>query len=428
MSRLEIAEHVLGQARFTQALTVTAIGAAVLAPLIVRLSGWAGLAGVLGTLAVLALGALWSLRLELEIRHLPLTMLAFVAWAALSVVWSRYAVEAFCGVIVFIAFGLLGAFIALTRDLSQIVRATGRVLRAVLGVSLAIEFTAGLLIDSPIRALGVHGNLGRLGPLQGLLGTPDLLALTCVLAAVTFVVEHRMGALPRWWALTAVAGAVLLLSMTRSAVGVVLGGIAAFAFFGLAFIDRAPASHRSSRQVAVVIAAGIAVLVGWALRWPLAGALNGVSEALYRLEVWRQVMALYPFQWLLGRGFLGRWRGDVAPYSEIDVPSRSVPDAASAYIDALMQLGIVGFALLVLALVAALTRSWLLASRKRAVVYIWPAVVLTVLAASGVVLSNLLFELGWLLFVICAVKASHQISWRSALGAQNPASGDGVLG
>ncbi len=415
---LEVAEHVLGQARMIQALATVSIGVAVLAPLIVRLSGWAGLAGILAVLVVLAAGSLWSMRLELEVRHVPLTLVAFVAYAALTIVWSRYPGAAALGVAELLAFALLGAYVALTRDISQIVRAFGAVLRLVLMASFVLEMLLGVVLDMPLQALGIHGNLIRLGPVQGLMGRAELMGIVGVLALVTFVVELRMRSLPAWPGLAWIAGAVATVLLSRSATAMALALVAVAAYGALAFIRAASPQRRTSRQVAVVLVAVAGGVVAYAARWPIIGALDGVSEALYRVDVWRQVLASQRLQsqWLEGRGFVGRWNLEVAPYSEVaNVQSRQVVDASSAYIDALVQIGALGFALLLLALAAATGRSWLLASRKRSVVYVWPAVVLAVVVVSGLATSIMLYELGWLLVVVCAVKASHAISWRRAL-------------
>ena len=419
MTRLvETVEHVLGQARFVQALSTVAIGTAVLAPLVVRLSGWAGLAGVLAVLVLLCAGSLWSLRLELEVRYVPVTLATFVVFAALTIAWSRYPAAAFGGVLELVAFSVLGAYVALARDISQIVRAFGAVLRLVLAGSFVIEMLLGVVLDMPLPGLGVHGNLLRLGPVQGLMGRAELLGVVAVLALVTFVVELRMRSLPLLPALGWIAGAVAALLLSRSSMAIALAIVAVAAYGALAFIRAAPAALRTSRQVVVVLAVVAVGVVAYAARWPIVTLLGGTTEALYRLDVWRQVLALQRLQsqWLEGRGFVGRWNLDVAPYSEIaNVQSRQVVDASSAWIDALVQVGVIGFVALLLALAAAAARSWLLASRRRSVVYVWPAVVLAVVIVSGFASSILLYELGWLLVVVCAVKASHQITWRGAL-------------
>ena len=68
---------------------------------------------------------------------------------------------------------------------------------------------------------------------------------------------------------------------------------------------------------------------------------------------------------------------------------------------------------------AALTfvRSWLLASRQRSVVFAWPALILVVLLSTAFAESSILVEFGWLTFVVCCVKASRELSWRTAFAA-----------
>ena len=68
----------------------------------------------------------------------------------------------------------------------------------------------------------------------------------------------------------------------------------------------------------------------------------------------------------------------------------------------------------------AFLRSWLLASNRRSTVYAWPALVLVALLATGMTESFLLTESGWLLLVICAVKGSQGMSWRSRLPEKPP--------
>jgi len=86
-----------------------------------------------------------------------------------------------------------------------------------------------------------------------------------------------------------------------------------------------------------------------------------------------------------------------------------------------LQVGLVGVALFLAVVGLAFVRSWLLAGRRRSVVHTWPALVLVTLIVLSVAESSILTEFGWLLFVICCVKASNELSWRSALSPRPPA-------
>jgi hypothetical protein len=69
----------------------------------------------------------------------------------------------------------------------------------------------------------------------------------------------------------------------------------------------------------------------------------------------------------------------------------------------------------------ALVRAWLLASSRRSPVYLWPALMLVVIAVTSVTESFALVEGGWMLLVVCAVKAARDMSWRDALSRPAPA-------
>ena len=77
------------------------------------------------------------------------------------------------------------------RDTLQTARALGDVLRVLLSVSLAVEVLSGILLDMPFRFLGIQGNIAQLGPIQGIFGTRNLLGFVAVLALITFLIEYR---------------------------------------------------------------------------------------------------------------------------------------------------------------------------------------------------------------------------------------------
>ena len=53
-------------------------------------------------------------------------------------------------------------------------------------------------------------------------------------------------------------------------------------------------------------------------------------------------------------------------------------------------------------------RAWLLASRRRSVVYVWPALMLVAITVTSFAESFVLGEGGWMLLVVCAVKAAQR--------------------
>jgi quinol-cytochrome oxidoreductase complex cytochrome b subunit len=79
------------------------------------------------------------------------------------------------------------------------------------------------------------------------------------------------------------------------------------------------------------------------------------------------------------------------------------------------QVGLVGFLAFIALVGLAFVRSWLLASNKRPVLFVWPALVLVALLTFSAAESAVLVEFGWILLLVCAVKAAQGLSWRSAL-------------
>jgi O-antigen ligase len=119
---------------------------------------------------------------------------------------------------------------------------------------------------------------------------------------------------------------------------------------------------------------------------------------------------------------VGPWRNELAPYLAIRAPGTTIHEsAANTYLDVYFQLGLIGiFAFLVL-IALAFTRSWLLATRQASIVYLWPALTLTVLVSVGFVSSGVLADFGWLLVVVCSVTVARRLSWRNAFERVEPA-------
>src|SRR5690606_20509065 len=100
-------------------------------------------------------------------------------------------------------------------------------------------------------------------------------------------------------------------------------------------------------------------------------------EISYRRALWDRVLRLVGLHPLEGWGWIGHWRPEVQPFPAFAMPGAREPASAfNAYLDVLFQAGLVGAAIFVVLVVLAFTRSWLLAGRRRSIVFVWPALVL----------------------------------------------------
>src|SRR5665213_69484 len=414
---VELGKAIFASPRLSAVLTTCAIGAAVFSFTIRQLIGWPGLIAILSLLVVLAMLSLASQWREIGWRGLlPISLMVFVGWAAASIFWSQYQWTTLASLAYLLAFTLLGIYVSLARDTIQIVRSFGDVFRFALGLSLGLEIFSGLLIDTPIRLLGITGRIAYLGPIQGLFVTRDQLGLVAAIALITFGTELRTRSVRRSIAITSIVLAVIMLLLTQAPLAfgaLVIVIAAAGALFGL---RRVPAHTRRYWQLGVLVVTAAIGIVAWAFRNPIVTVFNAGDVLTYRLHVWQQLVVLTQQHTLQGWGWSGIWPEHVFPFDSLTNLGARIPDSAlNAYLDTWFQLGIVGFGIFLGFLGLTFTRSWLLASARHSVVFMWPALVLVVLLIGSLAESSILVEFGWLTLVVCSVKAARELSWRSAL-------------
>ncbi|ANJ28952.1 O-antigen ligase family protein [Agromyces aureus] len=410
-----------GSARFAQALSLTAIGVGLATHLIRSLIGWPGLLAMIAGLLVLcgvSLVARW--RAVEWYGILPLTILVFVGWCAASVLWSTTPATSALRVTYLVGFAFIGVYVALMRDTIQIVRAFGEVTRALLGVSLALEVFSGILLDLPISFLGINGDITNLGPIQGIFGSRNLLGFIAVVALLTFIVEWRTHLVTRTVAIASLTLASVCVVFSGSPTAWIALAVALVALAAIYGLRRAAPATRWRWQIALLVAAIAVLITAWLVRIRIIELLDARAEFDVRLDLWREAsryLALNPLQ---GWGWVGAWP-DSSPYLWIEAATgRQHSSALSAYVDVYFQVGVIGVLLFAALIGVALVRAWLLATGRRSVVYLWPALMLVTIAVTSFAESFAITEGGWMLLVVCAVKAARDMSWRDALAANRP--------
>jgi exopolysaccharide production protein ExoQ len=180
-------------------------------------------------------------------------------------------------------------------------------------------------------------------------------------------------------------------------------------------LRKAPAGTRRTLQWSLAGLTAVVLFSTYLARMRVLALLNAGSEFEYRYLLWFQAWTLAPIRGMEGWGWSGLWQ-NVPPYTYINnVLVRSHESSLNAFVDVYLQVGAVGLIAFVALLLLAFVRSWLLASNRRTVTYTWPALVLVALIATSAAESFILIEGGWLLLVVCAVKASQNMSWRTRL-------------
>ncbi|WP_235507704.1 O-antigen ligase family protein [Agromyces sp. Root1464] len=417
-SRLNmVLREFVGSARFAQALTLLAVGLAFTTHAVRSIIGTPGLIAAIAGLVVLCAASLVARWRAVEwYGILPLSILVFIGWCAASALWSSLpALTSLARVGYLVAFAFIGVYIALMRDTIQIVRAFGDVMRALLGASLALEVLSGIILDLPIRVLGIQGAIAQLGPIQGVFGSRNMLGFVALVALLTFLVEWRMKIVQRTRAVLSSTLAALCLVLSGSPTTWFALGAALVALAALYGLRRASAPTRWRWQVALLVTGVVAIVAGWIFRVRIIELIDARDEFDVRLEVWREMSRYLNLNPLQGWGWVGPWP-DAPPYTWIDLATgRAHGSGLNAYIDVYFQVGVIGALLFIGMLGLALVRAWLLASTRRSVVYVWPALMLVAIAVTSFAESFALFEGGWMLLVVCAVKAARDMSWRDAL-------------
>ncbi|GAB3126829.1 O-antigen ligase family protein [Glaciibacter psychrotolerans] len=413
--------HSLESPQLASVLTQLALGVAFSASLLRDLIGLPGLRGAVFALVVIAALSLVARRRTLGWHGLlPLSILIFVAWCALSIAWSGYTVLSLVGVGAQLTWAFLAIYIALVRDTIQILRATGNVLRVLLGVSLGLEVLSGLLLDMPFRFLGIEGNIASLGPIQGIFGSRNALGLIALVAAVTFSIELRSRSVTRNVGIASLVLTGVMLLLTRSPVIVVVALFVAIAALALYWLRRTRVEIRWRLQLGLAGATVVVGVIALVARSRILALLNAGSEFEVRYTLWREMWRLTGLHPLEGWGWVGTWPQSVTPYGWLDfVTKHNQTSGLNAFIDVYLQVGLVGFILFLALVTLAFVRSWLLASNKRPLVYVWPALIVVILLVISTAESTVLTGFGWMLLVVCAVKAAQGMSWRTAL-ARHP--------
>jgi O-antigen ligase len=409
----------LASAALARAYTIAVLGAVFSAFAIERIAGRVTYVTIIVGLCVLGVGMLIARRREISlVRLVPTTVILFVAWAFASVFWSQDASASVWSWITTAGLALLAVTIGHVRDTLQTARALGDVMRVLLSISLGVEVLAGVLLDMPFRFLGIQGNIAQLGPVQGIFGTRNMLGFVAVIALITFLIEYRTQSVRVGVSVFSVVLAGGLAALSDSPTVLVLAVAVGLAVGALALVRHARPEGRSALQWTLggVVVAGLAI--GYAARHPIIALLGAGSDFAMRVNLWNTMVDYLRTKPVQGWGWFGAWNQGEFPFSSINYALRTNhATGLNAYFDVLLQLGWIGLVLFTAMAGVALVRSWLDASERRSVIYAWTPLVLVALLVDSMFESFTLSGFGWLLLVLCAVRAGQSRSWRERLGS-----------
>lgn len=410
----EAAYAFFSHARFARAMSILVIATALGTHLLRSVVGVAGLTAIVASELVLCgLMLIARRRVVRWNAFLPISLAVFIAWCAVSYFWSYYPKASLVGIASQLSFAVLALAISSTRDTIQLIRAIGDVLRVFLATSLTLEIFAGVLIDGPIEFLGIRGNLVNGEGIQGVFGSRNAFMLVSLIALVTFIIEWRTKSVTREVAGWSVLGAALCVLLAASPVGFVTALVVVVVAALLFALRKMEPSVRRGTEIAAASAAGLGLIVAWALRGSILEALSSSEVLQYRLSLWSEELRLAAMKPLEGWGWVGLWPRKTQPFTVMNSGSGDIHNSGlNIYLDAWLQVGIVGLALLLILLGFAFARSWSLATSKKSEIYLWSPLVLSLLLVSGLAESIALTEWGWFFVVLIVARSSAELSWR----------------
>ncbi|MEZ3160032.1 O-antigen ligase family protein [Microbacterium sp. BWT-B31] len=375
---------------------------------------------------VLSAGLWFAVKPPVQWRRLPWFVVAYVAWAALSITWSAWpAVSAFTWLLLAIT-SLQGLFVGAVLTWREVVKALASALKWVMALSLAFELWVSLFVGGPILPGFVipeepaadpilywsRDNLLDGGRIQGIMGNANLLGPVALLAIIVFAIRIAARAPRRaiLWIWIAVSAYLLVRAASATAYLAAAAVVVVLVTILLMRTTRRP-GERTKYYVAyalVAVGAGLALLL---LREKILDALGRSADLTGREDIWSAVLQRAAQRPFAGWGFATPWvTTDPAFDGWIIDHGVSVMQAHNMWIDVLMQLGVVGLGILILLYAAFTWRAWffavdrprwdLRADRPYSPLTLLPSLVITILLVQGVAESGPLLVWGWMLVAL----------------------------
>lgn len=405
--------------------------------LFMSLSGtaWVNAFGELATTVITIAGGILSavlwivVRPPVQWRRLPWFVIAYVAWATLSLTWSVWPATTALTLLLLWITTLQALFIGSVLTWRELVRAIASALKWVMALSILFELWVAVFIGQPILPGFVVGkaddpieywsrnNLFDFpGRLQGIMGNANLLAPVALLAIVVFAIRLASGAPRRTFLWIWIALSAYLFIRASSATAYLAAAAVGVVLVTVLLMRRATKPGERTKYYVGYAVVGVGGLVAlWLLRDTIFSTLGRSADLTGRERIWEAVLARAAERPWVGWGFATPWvPSDPAFDGWIIDHGQTVMQAHNMWIDVRMQLGIIGVILLALLYFAFVWRAWffavdrprwdLRADRPYSPLTLLPTLVGAILLVQGLAESSPLLLWGWLFVVMLGAK------------------------
>jgi exopolysaccharide production protein ExoQ len=387
------------------------------------------------TAAVVTIGGgilsvvLWFvIRPPVQWRRLPWFVVAFVALATLSLLWSAWPQTTALTLLLLWITTIQALFIGSVLTWRELVRAAASALKWVIALSILFELGVSLFVQAPILPgfeLGTaedpieywsRDNLFDGGRLQGIMGNANLLGPVALLAVIVFGIRIALRAPRRGllWAWIALSAYLFFRASSATAYVAAAGVVVVLATVLLMRTARRP-HERTKYYVgyALVGLGGLAAL--YFLRDTIFSALGRSADLTGREDIWDKVLARAAERPWFGWGYATPWAPwDPAFDGWIIDHGQTVLQAHNMWVDIRMQLGIVGVVITAMVYLAFVWRSWFFAvdrprwdlrdDRPYSPITLLPTLVGAIVLVQGLAESSPLLLWGWMFVVMLGAK------------------------
>jgi O-antigen ligase len=405
--------------------------------LVMSLSGtaWVNAFGELTAAVITIAGGVLSvvlwivLRPPVQWRRLPWFVVAYVAWATLSLTWSAWPQTTALTLLLLYITTLQALFIGGVLTWRELVRAIASALKWVMALSILFELWVAVFIgqpilpgfvvekaDDPIEYWSRNNLFDFPGRLQGIMGNANLLAPVALLAIVVFAIRLASGAPRRTFLWIWIALSAYLFVRASSATAYLAAAAVAVVLITVLLMRRAAKPGERTKYYLAYAVVGLGGVVGlWLLRDVIFTALGRSADLTGREGIWEAVLSRAAERPWIGWGFATPWvTGDPAFDVRLTDHGQPVMQAHNMWVDVSMQLGIIGVVLLALLYFAFVWRAWffaidrprwdLRADRPYSPLTLLPTLVGAIVLVQGLAESTPLLLWGWLFVVMLGAK------------------------
>lgn len=368
----------------------------------------------------------------------PALVATFAGIALATTVWSSTPVLTFVAVLTLLAMCSAALLIVRGTDMAQFFRLVYRGFQWSLFVGVGFELFVTFVMRRPIaplesRSISLVGGaytdpwsenlLLEGGPIQGLVGNRNPFGMIALLALVCGIVLFIDGNISRADALTTGLTGFGVILLTDSATVTVTATYLIVLFAAAMGLRKLPAQWTRVASLGVLIASGVVGILTLKNREAIFTLLERTPDATHRTEIWRGMIAS-ALQQPEGWGYVGFWPPEAEPYRSIITAAgigHVPPHGHNSYLDAWLQLGILGAAVLLAMVVLTFLASWRIVGRARpgdSYIPLGWALLAAALAIQGLTESRLLSEWGVFLLVAlyCSLPGAFTIAFSRGRG------------